>query len=80
MICHISNILFNNNMIKIPGIYVSTNWSLNQKINISWYRKISQHFMLDHPDFNNISIDNYIQERFPTLKLADVLYVACSLN
>ena len=36
--------------------------------------------MLAHPDFNNISIDNYKRERFPTFMLADGAYITRSLN
>ena len=36
--------------------------------------------MLDHPDFNNISIDSYKREILNTFMLALHVYVACSLN
>ena len=54
----IYNILFDNNMIEISDIYVSTNWYLLQQISMNRNMKNSQHSMLAHPDFNNILIDN----------------------
>ena len=61
---HIFHILFNNNMIKIDDIYVSTNGFLLQQINMCWCRENSQHSMLDHTNFNNISIDNNKIKKF----------------
>ena len=51
-----SDIIFNNNMIKITDIFVGMTESILQQINIHWYKKNNQHYMLAHPDFNNISI------------------------
>ena len=74
------NILFTNNMIKISNIYVSNTEYLIQQINMFWCRKNRQHYMLAHPDSNNISIDSYEWERLPTTMLADFVYVTRLLN
>ena len=52
-------ILFFNIMIKSEDIYFSINSSesLLTHINIHQWRINSQHYMLDHPSFNGISID-----------------------
>ena len=67
-------------MIKIADIYVGTNESLLQQINIIWCRENSQHSISNLPNFNNTSIDNYKQEKFPTFMLAYGVYITCSLN
>ena len=36
--------------------------------------------MLYHPDFNDVSIDTYRLEIFPTFMLSDGVYITCSLN
>ena len=64
-----SNILFNNNMIKNPAIYVSTTESQVQLINIRWCRENIQHYMLDRTYYNKTSIDNYRRELFQTFTL-----------
>ena len=56
-----SNILLNNNMIKISAIHVSTTVSLLQTIYICQCMENIQRSLLAYPDFNNISIDNYKQ-------------------
>ena len=65
-----SNILFNNNMIKISGIYVGTTGYILQMINISWCRGNSQHSMSDNTYFNHISMEKYKQEILPKFMLA----------
>ena len=77
---NLSNIIFNNNMIKIDNICVIITESLLHLINIRWCRKNSQHYMLGHPNFNNISIENYRWEIFPKFMSADGVYVILSLN
>ena len=51
-----SNIIFNNNMIKIANIYVSTTGYLLQQINMSWCRKNSQHYISDHTNLKKIQL------------------------
>ena len=58
-ICQIFQFLFNKNMIKVSDIYVSTTGPVHWLINICLFRKTSQHYILAHPDYNNISIENY---------------------
>ena len=54
-----SNIIFNNNMIKIYDIsFIITGYIL-QHINIHKCRENRNHYMLSHPNFNEISIDTY---------------------
>ena len=69
-----SNIIFNNTMIQIANIYVSTTVYLLQMIYISKCRDNSQHFSLANPDYNNVSIDNHKQEIFTTFMLAVSVY------
>ena len=47
--------------INVAEIYVSTTESLLMQINIRLCSKNSQHNMLAHPDFKDISIDTYKQ-------------------
>ena len=65
--------------INIYDIDVSTTGCLlpqnNSRCNI-----YIQHDMSDRPDFNNISIDNYKPEIFPTFLLAYCVYITRSLN
>ena len=60
--------------------YVRITGYIIQQININWCRKSIQHFMLADSDFNNISIDTYKREIFPTFMLADGEYIIRSLN
>ena len=80
----VGNGRFYQNMIKINDIYVSINASLFDYIYISiyirWGRKHIQHSMLSHPAHNNISINNYYQERLQTFMLSEWLFITRSLN
>ena len=53
----LSNIIFNNNMMKISDIYISTTESILQHINIHRCWRNFQHSMLSHLDFNYNPID-----------------------
>ena len=64
----------------VAKIYVSTNVSLLPQINIHRRRKNSQHYMLAHPDLNDISIDTHKQEIFTIFMVEDYVYITCSLD
>ena len=78
----VENGRFYQNMIKISNIYVSITVSLFNYIYIyiCWGIKHIQHSMLAHPEYNNISINNYYQVILQTFMLAEWLFIACSLN
>ena len=67
-------------MIKIADIYVSISGYLLQQINIHQCKKNIQHSMLDHLDFNDMSIEPYKREIFPTLLLAYGVYITHRLK
>ena len=64
----------------VSDVYVSTTGYLLHVIYIRLCRGNSQHSMSVHPDFNNISIDNYKQEILPTFILELHVYVTHLLN
>ena len=72
--------LFNNSMLKFSGIYVSTTGYLLHLIYFRECCKNSQQYMLDNPDFNNISIENYKWERLPVFMLSLYVFVASLLT
>ena len=44
-------------MMKIADIYIDITVCHIQKINTHWLNKISQHYLLNPPGFNDITID-----------------------
>ena len=62
----------------VSDIYVSTTGFILQLIYICQGGKNSQHYMLDNPDYNNISNGSYNLYRFPTFMLAFHGYVTRS--
>ena len=75
-----SDILFNNNMMKISYIYISIVGYLLQVINIRQCREHISPSMLDHPDFNYIPIDTYVWEMYSTFMLSYGVYITHPLN
>ena len=73
-----SNIVFNNNMIKITDIYVSITVFLLQLIYICWDTKNRQYSMLANYDYKNISIENYKWEALHAFMLVLCLSVTRS--
>ena len=67
-------------MIKISEICVGITGYLLHHISIHPFSKNIKHSMLAHPNFNNISIENYKREQFPTFVLSDGEYITRSLN
>ena len=65
---------------EIFDICVSITGYFLQGINIHQRSKNSQHFMLDHPNFHNISIYTYKQLIFPTFMLSYDVYTTRLLN
>ena len=64
----------------VADIYVRTTGYLLPIIHFLQCRKNSQHSMSANTDFNNISMDKYKQEIFPTFVLALQLYVIPSFT
>ena len=64
----------------VAGIYASTTGYLLTMIYFCWCGKYRQYSITANPDFNNISIENYKQNKFPTFMLSLYLYVISSLN
>ena len=62
-------------MIKIADIYISNTGYLLQLIEFQNYKKNRQHYILDNPDYSNISIDNYKRVKFPTFMFALFVFV-----
>ena len=79
IICQIFNIIFNNIMMKIMDIYVSTAGYLFQWIFIHIYSMNNQYFMLYRPVLHDITIDAYKQEISPTWLLTDGVNTICLL-
>ena len=52
--------------INVAGIYGSTSGYLLQIIYIRWCRENIQHSMSANRDFNNILMENYKRDIFPT--------------
>ena len=65
---------------KISDVYVRINKYLLQKIDIHRGKENSQHFMLAHHYFSNISIEDYKQETFPTFMLEYSVNITHQLN
>ena len=63
-------------MIKVAEIYVSTTFSLLQLVFLFWFMMNSQNSMSANHKFNNISIENYKQEIFPTFLLALIFQIS----
>ena len=66
IIYQLLNIQLNNNMTKIINIYASISGYFLQVVIIHRCQFNSPYSMLDHPDFNDVSIGTYKRVRFPT--------------
>ena len=62
----------------VTDSYVSTSGSLLQMIYFSRYMESIQHYTLDNPFYNQISIENYKQEILTTFMLELLLYLIIS--
>ena len=76
----LSNIIFKNNMIKLPDNNFIITGYLLQQINIHRFWNNKQQYMLYHPNFNNAKINTCQKQRLPSFLLENSLYITSALN